>query len=186
MLIAFQMTFMTSFFVGWIECVAIVVASLVIPPENIGVGCAFFASTRAVTGTVAAAVYVAIQSNTFASDLPGRIQTAASAANIPADQVPTIITTIQTATVAGLATLGLTPETMASLIAATNLAWVKAYYVTYLSALAFAGVALVAACFAGNNLSSVFTSFLNKTVDAPHLEAELEKKHEKQHEQHII
>ncbi|KAF2652922.1 fungal trichothecene efflux pump [Lophiostoma macrostomum CBS 122681] len=179
--LATGMTFMTSFFVGWIECVAIVVASLVIPPENIGVGCAFFASTRAITGSIAAAVYVAIQNNTFASDLPKRIQVAASAANIPADQVPTIITTIQTATVAGLAKLGLTPEVMASLVAATNLANVQAYYVTYLSALAFAGCALVAACFASNNLNHIFTSFLNKTVDAPHLEAELEKKHEQQH-----
>lgn len=178
------MTFMTSFFVGWIECVAIVTASLVIPPENIGVGCAFFASTRAITGSIAAAIYVAIQSNIFSEELPKRIATAASASNIPADQVSTILTTIATATVAGLAKLGLTQEAVASLVAATNGAWVRAYYVTYLSALAFAGVALVAACFASRDLDHYFTSFLNKTVDAPHLEAQLEKKHEQ--EQHHV
>jgi hypothetical protein len=53
MLTARQCTVLVSFFVGWIECVAIVTASLVLPPENIGVGCAFFASTRAVTGSIA-------------------------------------------------------------------------------------------------------------------------------------
>lgn len=40
-------------FVGWVELIAIVVAGLVIPPENIGTGQAFFASSRATSGTVA-------------------------------------------------------------------------------------------------------------------------------------
>lgn len=40
-------------FVGWVELIAIVVAGLVIPPENIGSGQAFFASSRAVSGEIA-------------------------------------------------------------------------------------------------------------------------------------
>ena len=175
------MTFMVSFFVGWIECVAIVTASLVIPPEQIGVGCAFFASTRAVTGSIAAAIYVAVQNNVFADELPRRIQAAAAATNIPSSEIPTIITTIATLTVAGLAAIpDLTAEAMAALVSATNMAYVRAYYVTYLSALGFAGVALVSAFFASKNVDRYFTAYLNKTVDAPHLEAELEKKHEKE------
>jgi hypothetical protein len=47
------MTIVVGLFVGWIELIAIVIAGLVIPPENIGSGQAFFASTRAVSGTIA-------------------------------------------------------------------------------------------------------------------------------------
>lgn len=47
------MTVAVGVFVGWIELIAIVVATLVVPPENIGSGSAFFASTRAVSGTIA-------------------------------------------------------------------------------------------------------------------------------------
>ena len=44
---------MIGLFVGWVELIAIVVAGLVIPPENIGTGQAFFASSRAISGTIA-------------------------------------------------------------------------------------------------------------------------------------
>ena len=47
------MTIVIGLFVGWIELIAIVIAGLVVPPEHIGSGSAFFASTRAVTGTIA-------------------------------------------------------------------------------------------------------------------------------------
>jgi hypothetical protein len=44
---------MTGIFVGWTELITIVMAGLVVPPEQIGVAQAFFGSTRAVTGTMA-------------------------------------------------------------------------------------------------------------------------------------
>lgn len=47
-----QLTVVIGLFIGWVELVAIVVAGLVIPPETIGTGQAFFSSTRAVTGTI--------------------------------------------------------------------------------------------------------------------------------------
>lgn len=46
------MTIVVGLFVGWIELIAIVIAGLVIPPEVIGSGQAFFASARAVSGTI--------------------------------------------------------------------------------------------------------------------------------------
>lgn len=47
------MTFLVGIFVGWVELIAIVAVGLVIPPENMGSGQAFFASTRAVSGSIA-------------------------------------------------------------------------------------------------------------------------------------
>ena len=47
------MTVLNGMFIGWIELATLVVAGLVIPPERIGTGQAFFASTRAVAGTLA-------------------------------------------------------------------------------------------------------------------------------------
>lgn len=38
---------------GWIEAVAIIIAGLVVEPQDIGAGQGFFASMRAVTGTIA-------------------------------------------------------------------------------------------------------------------------------------
>ena len=49
---SFQLSIVIGLFVGWVELVAIVVAGLVIPPEVIGVGQAFFGCARAVSGTL--------------------------------------------------------------------------------------------------------------------------------------
>ena len=51
--LAIASTIVNGLFIGWVELVAIVVAGLVVPPERIGVAQAFFASTRAVSGTIA-------------------------------------------------------------------------------------------------------------------------------------
>lgn len=66
---------------------------------------------------------------------------------------------------------GLSEAAINTLKNAAMSAYVSAYFKTYLSALSFAGCALICAFFASNNIDEYWTAFLNKTVDAPHLEA---------------
>jgi hypothetical protein len=51
-------TILAGIFVGWIELLTILVAGLVVPPEDIGTGQGFFSSSRAVGGTIAGKYHV--------------------------------------------------------------------------------------------------------------------------------
>jgi hypothetical protein len=66
------MTVVIGLFVGWIELICIVVASLVIPPEHIGSGTAFFASFRAITGTIASMTALELVCFIFANILSSK------------------------------------------------------------------------------------------------------------------
>lgn len=60
---------------------------------------------------------------------------------------------------------------IAAVQAAMKRAYASSYHVTYLSSLAWGGIALICCFFATNDMENYFTDFLNKTVDAPHIEA---------------
>ncbi|VUC21569.1 unnamed protein product [Clonostachys rosea] len=166
------MTVVIGLFVGWIELICIVVASLVIPPEHIGSGTAFFASFRAITGTIATSIYVAIQTNQYNSKVGGYVSNAATDAGFAVNNVPELLKVVAKSTTAGAigSVPGMTEAVSQAVTAAIKRAYAQSYSTVYLSSLAFGGVALASCFFATNDMEEYFTSFLNKTVDAPHLQ----------------
>ncbi|KAN0088989.1 siderophore iron transporter [Hyaloscypha variabilis] len=157
-------TIIAGIFVGWIEMVCIVTATLVVPPEDIGSSSAFFASVRAVTGTIAVSIYVAIFSNELTADLPKEIVPAVVGAGLPVGSVPLLFEAVSNGTSTALnAVPGINPGIIAALKIATKTAYSSSFKIVYLSSLGFGGFA-VAASFFAKNVDQFMTDFVNKTV----------------------
>ncbi|KAL5319252.1 hypothetical protein ACEPPN_012302 [Leptodophora sp. 'Broadleaf-Isolate-01'] len=157
-------TVIAGIFVGWIEMVCIVTATLVVPPEDIGSSSAFFASVRAVTGTIAVSIYVAIFSNKITANLPKEIVPAVVGAGLPVGSVPLLFEAVSNGTATALnAVPGINPGIIAALGIATKTAYSSSFKIVYLSSLGFGGFA-VAASFFAKNVDQFMTDFVNKTV----------------------
>lgn len=97
---------------------------------------------RLLGGSVATAIYTAITNSTFASHLPGEVARAAPGfANMSA-----LLKAAATNTAAAYkAVPGITAEVISATQMAVKLSYVQAYRTTYLSALGFGGLAIIAA-----------------------------------------
>lgn len=104
--------------------------------------------------------------------MPSRVTNAALSAGLPESNIPTLITAISSGVVDAIDSVpDMTSAIKAAVSEAMKVAYAKSYATVYLSSLSFGGVALITCFFATNDLENYFTSYLNKTVDAPHLEA---------------
>ncbi|KAF9870587.1 hypothetical protein CkaCkLH20_11893 [Colletotrichum karsti] len=163
--LAIAMTVLVGIFVGWIELICIVLAGLVIPPENIGSGSAFFASARAVSGTIATSIYLAIYSNRSSSLLPGKVRVAAVAAGLSADRIEEVLQALASGKPAGIdAIRGMTPAIKTAVQAAQKAVYATSFSTVYLSSLSFGIVALGVCFLLTDDVDRHFTAFLNKTV----------------------
>jgi len=114
-------------------------------------GCAvgLAGSFRLLGGSVATAIYSAINNNTFAKSLPGEVTSAAP----DFSAMPALMKAAAANTAAAYAAVpGITAEVVAATQMAVKQAYVQAYRTTYLSALGFGAAAIAAA-------------FLTKSVD---------------------
>lgn len=117
-----------------------------------------------------ASIYVATQTNRFSSVMPGQITRAGESVGLDSTRISEIIAGIKAGT--GLrAITDLDSSIMGALSDGLKRAYAASYKTTYLSSLAWCGLALVCCFFATNDMENYFTSFVNKTVDAPHIEA---------------
>ncbi|OAA57978.1 siderophore iron transporter [Niveomyces insectorum RCEF 264] len=163
--LAVAMITCVGFCVGWIELITIVVATLVIPPEQIGSGSAFFASTRAVTGTIVTSIYLAIYNNRSKHLMTPDITKAVEAAGLPESSLQPLFTAIANGTASALdAVPGLTAEIRAAMVDGKKSAYATALGDVYLTSIAFGAIALISIFFVKDDFERHFTSFLNKTV----------------------
>lgn len=104
--------------------------------------------------------------------MPSRVTTAATAAGLPQSDISTLLTAISSGVADAIDSVpNMTSVIKQAVSEAMKVAYAKSYATVYLSSLSFGGVALITCFFATHDLENYFTSYLNKTVDAPHLEA---------------
>ncbi|CAK7216997.1 hypothetical protein SCUCBS95973_003002 [Sporothrix curviconia] len=163
--LAIGMIATVGFCVGWIELLTIVVATLVVPPEQIGTGSAFFASTRATTGTIVTSIYVAIYNNRYASLMAPDVTRAVEAAGLPSSSVSQLLTAMANGTAAALnAVPGFNTTIDAAMVAGRKTAYATALGDVYLTSITFGSIAPISIFFAKDDIETQFTNFLNKTV----------------------
>lgn len=120
-----------------------------------------------------ASIYVAIQTNRYSARVGPEVTSAAEAAGFPSSDIPSLLQAIASGTADAIDSVpGITASIKEAVTSAVESAYSQSYATVYLSSLAFGGLALISCFFATNDLENYFTAFLNKTVDAPHLEAD--------------
>lgn len=161
---AIAITAMIGLMVGWVELIAIVVAGLVIPPDTIGSGQAFFASARAISGTIATSIYLATYNNKLTTFIPREVIPAVTTAGLPESSLPALFAATKKATAAALDSVpGMTTAIKVALTAAQKRAYAQSFSIVYLSSLSFGFLALAVAFFA-TDVDKYMTGFVNKTV----------------------
>ncbi|KIW32625.1 uncharacterized protein PV07_04156 [Cladophialophora immunda] len=157
-------TVIAGFAIGWLELIGLVVAGLVVPPNDIGAGQGFFGATRSVTGSLATSIYVTVYSSRLEAALPAKIVPAVVSAGLPQSSLPGLFQAISKGTPAALEKVpGINAQILGVLDNAIKAANSSALRVTYLSTLAFGGCAIISSLFVGN-MNQYLTNFVNKTV----------------------
>lgn len=153
--------------VGWVEAVAILIAGLVVPPEDIGAAQGLFASMRAVTGTIALSIYVSIFTDKLAVFLPQEFTSAVTKVGLPDSSLPDLFTTIGNGTALALGSVpGMNDTILAAVGEGTKMGYHDTFRIVYLASLVFGIIAIISAFFV-QDVSHLFTGFVNKKIHTP-------------------
>ncbi|KAJ4286774.1 hypothetical protein N0V90_013026 [Kalmusia sp. IMI 367209] len=134
-------TIIGPFFVGFIELAALSLAPLFCKAEEIGVSSGMLASIRAGGGSIAVAVYSTILTNRLATTIPSVVGGAATAAGLPASEVPEVLAAVSAGTVAEVP--GISSSVLAAIAEAVPTAYSQAFKTVYLASLGFGGIAII-------------------------------------------
>ena len=150
--------FMACFSVGIVETCSLALAPLALPSEDIGAALGALGSIRSGGAAVATAIYVTILDNKLNHFVPAYVTPAAIDAGLP----PSSLTDLFTALTAGdLSTVpGITPAIETAVGAADALAAAEAFKYVWYAVVAFAALAVGAACLTVN-----YGEYLTDTVE---------------------
>lgn len=145
-----QLTWGLPVLMGWglgMTLVALITAAqLCVPHELITVASGLLIIVRSLGGTIGIAIYQAIFSSAL-SDLGTNIASAATAAGLPADSVPSFIQNLTGQNETGLALVpGVTPDIIGAGAGALLDTYASGFRYVWLSAMAFVAVAAVCRC----------------------------------------
>lgn len=119
-----------------------------------GVANGLASTFRLMGGAVATAIYSAILSNQFASNLPIEMSAVVESYDIPTSEVPELLRKAALNTAAAYESLlslsGMTPQAIEDTRNAVKAAYVDSFKLVYLVAIAFGGIAIICASFTKN------------------------------------
>ena len=116
--------------------------------EGSGVANGLASTFRLMGGAVATAIYSAILANRFANKLPVKLAPVIKSNDIDSSVVPLLLQAAALNTADAYdAVPGITPQIIADAAMAVKYAYVDAFKLVYLVALAFGGLAIIAAAF---------------------------------------
>lgn len=124
--------------VGWIELVTILVAGLVMPPNQIGAGQTFFASCRAVAETIASSIYLAIYNSRVNQTMSGQVSSRALDDGLPESSLPQLMRALANNIAAALSAVdGGNPTNIEASQAGQKRAWAVSLQTVCRSSIAF-------------------------------------------------
>ncbi|KAF2805892.1 TRI12-domain-containing protein [Mytilinidion resinicola] len=143
-------------------CTVVALSSMVTPPQllsftmlslgiddqvDIGLAVGLASTFRLLGGAVATAIYTAITNNGFASHIASTVtDNVAPIYSFPSSSLPALIKAAALNTAAAYKLVpGINPQVIAAAQSAVKQAYVSAFHTTYLSAIAFGGLAIVSA-----------------------------------------
>lgn len=136
--------FMACFSVGIIETCSLALAPLACKTEDLGAALGALGSIRSAGASVATAIYSTILSNKLGKFVPELVAPAAVAAGLPSSSLTDLFTNLSAGTLAK--TPGITSEITLAVANANANAGAEAFKYVWYAVIAFAVLALVAAC----------------------------------------
>lgn len=161
--------FMACYSVGIVETCSLALAPLALPSEDIGAALGALGSIRSGGASVATAIYVTILDNKLTKFVPEYVTPAAIKAGLPTTSLPALFTALAAGNLTTVP--GITPQIEAAVGAADAMAAAYAFQYVWYAVVAFACVAVIAACLTVNYgeylTDTVERKLQGKTVEGP-------------------
>ena len=150
--------FMACYSVGIVETCSLALAPLALPSEDIGAALGALGSIRSGGAAVATAIYVTILNNKLTAFIPKLVTPAALGAGLPEASLPDLFAGLTAGNLTGIP--GITSSIELAVGAANAAAAADAFRYVWYAVIAFACVAVIAACLTVN-----YGEYLTDTVE---------------------
>ncbi|CAK7214682.1 hypothetical protein SBRCBS47491_002235 [Sporothrix bragantina] len=145
---AIAFTSLVGFTSGWMDVITLVSNGLVTDPADLGLANGFMGSVKQTIGAVSLSIFVAVLQSRVATNMPKDITTAAVGAGLPSTSVEAAIAAAANGTAAAFdAVPGMNSSIEAAIADGVKTAYASSFKTVYLTSLAFAAIAVIAAFF---------------------------------------